>query len=63
RTYQQSYLYMTMVEVVGFLGMSLGGLLMSLKTMGKNGVKTLLAGMTAFGLLAIGMGVYSVSCR
>ena len=57
RTYQQSYLYMTMVEVVGFLGMSLGGLLMSLKTMGKNGVKTLLAGMTAFGLLAIGMGV------
>jgi len=57
RTYQQSYLYMTMVEVVGFLGMSLGGLLMSLKFMGKNGVKTLLVGMTAFGLLAIGMGV------
>lgn len=57
RTYQQSYLYMTVVEVVGFLGMSLGGLLMSFWSGWKNGVKTLLVGMSAFGLLAIGMGV------
>lgn len=57
RFYQESYAYMTIVEVVGFAGMSLGGVLMSWWGGYKNQVKTLLAGMLAFGLLAIGMGL------
>ena len=57
RFYKQSYAYMTLVEVVGFAGMSLGGLLMSFWGGYKNQVKTLLLGMSAFGILAIGMGL------
>ena len=56
RTYAESYLYMTIVEVVGFAGMVVGGLLMSTWAGFKNKVKTLLVGMTGFGVLAIGMG-------
>lgn len=57
RFYQESYAYMTIVEVVGFAGMSLGGVLMSSWGGYKNQVKTLLVGMLAFGILAIGMGL------
>lgn len=57
RFYQESYAYMTIVEVVGFAGMSLGGVLMSSWGGYKNQVRTLLVGMLAFGILAIGMGL------
>jgi len=56
RTYAESYLYMTIVEVVGFAGMAAGGLLMSTWTGFKDKMKTLLVGMAWFGVLAIGMG-------
>ena len=57
RYYQESYAYMTIVEVVGFAGMSLGGVLMSTWGGFKNQVTSFLAGMSAFGILAIGMGL------
>lgn len=57
RFYQESYAYMTIVEVVGFSGMSLGGVLLSSWGGWENQVKTLLVGMLAFGVLAIGMGM------
>ena len=57
RYYRESYAYMTLVEVVGFAGMSVGGLLIGFFTGCKNQVKTLLLGMLAFGILAIGMGL------
>ena len=57
RYYQESYAYMTIVEVVGFAGMSLGGVLMSTWGGFKKQVTSFLAGMSAFGILAIGMGL------
>lgn len=57
RYYKESYAYMTIVEVVGFAGMSLGGVLMSTWGGFKNQVTSFLAGMSAFGTLAIGMGL------
>ena len=57
RYYEESYAYMTIVEVVGFAGMSLGGVLMSTWGGFKKQVASLLAGMSAFGVLAIGMGL------
>ncbi|MDD4449619.1 MAG: MFS transporter [Sphaerochaeta sp.] len=57
RYYKESYAYMTIVEVVGFAGMSLGGVLMSTWGGFKNQVTSFLAGMSAFGILAIGMGL------
>jgi DHA3 family macrolide efflux protein-like MFS transporter len=57
RYYEESYAYMTIVEVVGFAGMSLGGVLMSTWGGFKKQVVSLLAGMSAFGVLAIGMGL------
>lgn len=60
RTYGDSYVKMSIVEIIGFLGMLLGGLLMSAWGGFKNRVKTFLFGMTAFGLLAIGMGAIEI---
>jgi len=57
RYYEESYAYMTIVEVVGFAGMSLGGVLMSTWGGFKKQVVSFLAGMSAFGILAIGMGL------
>lgn len=57
RYYKESYAYMTIVEVVGFAGMSLGGVLMSTWGGFKKQVTSFLAGMSAFGILAIGMGL------
>ncbi len=56
RYYGDTYWYLTLVEVVGFLGMMAGGLLISTWGGFKNRVKTLVIGMIAFGILAIGMG-------
>ena len=55
RYYGDTYFHMTLVEVIGFLGMMAGGLLISTWGGFKRHTKTLL-GMVSFGLLAIGMG-------
>ena len=47
---------MTLVEVIGFIGMTAGGILIGMWGGFKNRMKTLVVGMTAFGILAIGMG-------
>ena len=57
RYYGDTYFHMTLVEVIGFLGMMAGGLLISTWGGFKRHTKTLLVGMMAFGLLAILMGV------
>jgi DHA3 family macrolide efflux protein-like MFS transporter len=56
RTYGDSYFYLTVVELVGFAGMAAGGILIGTWGGFPNRVKTLLVGLTAFGLLGIGMG-------
>ena len=56
RYYGDTYWYLTLVEVIGFLGMLGGGLLISTWGGFQNRVKTLVVGMIAFGALAIGMG-------
>lgn len=49
RTYGDSYIYLTVVELVGFAGMAGGGLLIGAWGGFKNRVKTLLVGLTGFG--------------
>ena len=56
RYYGDTYFHMTLVEVIGFLGMMAGGLLISTWGGFKRHTKTLLVGMMAFGALAILMG-------
>lgn len=56
RVYGDAYVYLTAVEVIGFIGMTLGGVLMGTWGGFKKRVKTLLLGIFAFGALAIGMG-------
>lgn len=57
RYYGDTYFRMTLVEVIGFLGMMAGGLLISTWGGFKRHTKTLLVGMMSFGLLAILMGL------
>ncbi len=57
RYYGDTYFHMTLVEVIGFLGMIAGGLLISTWGGFKRHTKTLLVGMVSFGLLAIAMGL------
>lgn len=56
RYYGDTYWYLTAVEVVGFIGMAGGGLLIGIWGGFDNHVKTLCVGMAAFGILAVGMG-------
>lgn len=56
RYYGENYWYMSLVEVIGFLGMTAGGVLIGAWGGFQNRMKTLVVGMTAFGALAIGMG-------
>ena len=56
RQYGDTYWYLTLVEVIGFIGMTAGGLLIGAWGGFANRVKTLVVGMIAFGALAIGMG-------
>lgn len=56
RTYGDSYANMSIVEIIGFLGMLLGGVLIGTWGGFPNRMKTMLVGLFAFGLLAIGMG-------
>lgn len=57
RVYGDTYGYLTMVELVGFAGMMVGGLLMSTWGGFKNRKTTLLLGLAIFGIMAILMGV------
>lgn len=57
RYYGDTYWYLTLVEVIGFIGMTVGGVLIGAWGGFKNRVKTLAVGILAFGLLAIGMGL------
>lgn len=60
RTYGDSYIYLTIVELVGFAGMMGGGILISIWGGFKNKVTTLVAGLVLFGVLAVGMGTVEV---
>ena len=57
RYYGDSYWYLSIVEVVGFIGMMAGGLLISAWGGFPNRMKTLAIGVFAFGTLAVGMGL------
>lgn len=57
RVFGDTYWYLTAVELVGFGGMMLGGLLMSIWGGFKSRRLTLVAGLVMFGTMAIGMGV------
>ena len=56
RYYGDTYWYLTAVEVIGFIGMMAGGIIIGAWGGFKNRVKTLVIGMLAFGALAIIMG-------
>lgn len=60
RVYGDTYWYLTAMELVGFAGMTAGGLMMGIWGGFKNRTKTLLAGIAAFGALAVGMGISQV---
>lgn len=56
RTFGDTYWYLTAVEVVGFGGMLLGGVLMSLWNGFRRHQSTLAIGLALFGLMAVCMG-------
>ncbi|MDD3790246.1 MAG: MFS transporter [Synergistaceae bacterium] len=56
RVFGDTYWYLTAVEVVGFAGMMVGGVIMSTWGGFKHRGKTLAVGLFAFGTFAIGMG-------
>ena len=57
RIYGDTYWYLTAVELVGFAGMTAGGLLMGTWKGFSNQIKTLVLGLLLFGLMSIGMGI------
>lgn len=57
RVYGNTYWYLTAVELIGFGGMMIGGLLMSTWGGFKSQNKTLVVGLIIFGAMAIGMGL------
>ena len=57
RVYGDTYWYLTAVELVGFGGMTAGGLLMSIWGGGKERSRTLAGGLIMFGVMAACMGV------
>lgn len=57
RVFGNTYWYLTAVELVGFAGMTIGGLLMGVWGGFKSRVKTLVVGLSGFGAMAIGMGI------
>ncbi len=56
RVYGANYWYLTMVELIGFAGMAVGGILLSVWGGFPNRVKTLLLGIGLCGLCTIGLG-------
>ena len=59
RVYGDTYWYLTALELVGFAGMSIGGMLMGIWGGFRNRIKTLSLGLVALGIMTIGMGVSS----
>lgn len=57
RVYGATYWYLTAVELIGFFGMIMGGLLMSLWRGFKSRINTLVFGLFIFGIMAVGMGL------
>ena len=57
RVYGDTYWYLTAVELVGFAGMALGGLLMGIWGGFKSRVKTFAVGLFILSFMTIGMGV------
>ena len=57
RVYGDVYWYLTAVELVGFAGMALGGVLMSIWGGFKSRVKTFAVGLLILSIMTIGMGV------
>ena len=57
RVYGDTYWYLTAVELVGFAGMALGGLLMGVWGGFKSRVKTFAVGLFILSIMTIGMGV------
>ncbi|MDO5559268.1 MAG: MFS transporter [Oscillospiraceae bacterium] len=56
RTYGNSYADMSITEIIGFIGMTAGGLIIGAWGGFKNRMTTLLTGLVAFGTLAVAMG-------
>lgn len=56
RLYGDSYIYLTAVELVGFAGMTAGGIIMGVWGGFRSRVRTLVVALAAFGALAVGMG-------
>lgn len=57
RTFGETYWYLTAVEVVGFLGMMTGGIVMSTWGGFRRRSKTLISGLAVFGLIGAAMAV------
>ena len=57
RVFGNTYWYLTAVELVGFGGMTLGGIIIGAWGGFKNRTVTLLTGLAFFGLLTVGMGI------
>lgn len=57
RTFGETYWYLTAVEVVGFLGMMAGGIVMSTWGGFRKRSKTLISGLAVFGLIGAAMAV------
>jgi DHA3 family macrolide efflux protein-like MFS transporter len=57
RIYGGTYLNLTIVELVGFAGMAAGGLLLGVWGGFRSRTATLLTGITACGLLTVGLGL------
>lgn len=57
RVYGDTYWYLTATELVGFAGMAFGGIIMGTWGGFKNRITTLFVGLSAFGILACGMGL------
>ncbi len=57
REYNDSYVYLSIVEIVGFAGMAAGGVLIGIWGGFKKNNMTLIVGIIAFGVLGIGMGL------
>ena len=57
RVYGDVYWYLTAVELVGFVGMALGGVLMGVWGGFKSRIKTFALGLFVLSLMTIGMGV------
>ena len=57
RTFGETYWYLTAVEVVGFLGMMTGGIVMSTWGGFRKRSKTLISGLAVFGLIGAAMAV------